>query len=502
MGFLRHLLGIFAAIVLCAFGATAAPALPSFSIHQTAPTMDAGQAEAARQAFEQDRAALVGAALGYITSGGNAVNVNQGSAIARSAVTYNRQLHIREAELIERYADDFAEESCRTTNVCLSRDEAIVILTAAALARVDGAFRDGAIADGVTPYLPQDYADAFLDGLGAGETIEGTDQTLFAATEEQFRNHQLNAGTLLDVRRYYDLASLYGSHGQRGYNDAFTVALASLEGQIVTYDSPEDMAILQAQLRELPTAELQGIAAQIAISGEGYGVVLAAGTLLTDLSGQITNTEMADLVAQNAVDATELGVAMMQEIADKYGRGEPLTDDERWLLTVAVGGGMAATGGRPALNWLRTVQLPRFQRLVATNTAGIPEGSREIQSVGAAVNAPPGFKVYQAPNGQRYFESPGGLVYGPGSQHGDRLTHVLDHTQPNPNKTTHTVFNESGDRALALVDEAWTTRGIPVPGDPGAYVVPMGRVVGTAGETNIRVIVKPGTSEIISAYPQ
>lgn len=171
---------------------------------------------------------------------------------------------------------------------------------------------------------------------------------------------------MLDVRRYYDLASLYGSHGQRGYNDAFTVALASLEGQIVTYDSPEDMAMLQTQLREMPTAELQGIAAQIAISGEGYGVVLAAGALLTDLSGQITNTEMADLVAQNAVDATELGVAMMQEIADKYGRGEPLTEDERWLLAVAVGGGMAATGGRHALNWLRTVQLPRFQRLTLT----------------------------------------------------------------------------------------------------------------------------------------
>ena len=74
------------------------------------PTMTAEQQHAARLAFEQDRGAIVGAALGYITSGGNAVNVNQGSSIARSAVADNRQLHIREAELIERYADEFAAE--------------------------------------------------------------------------------------------------------------------------------------------------------------------------------------------------------------------------------------------------------------------------------------------------------------------------------------------------------------------------------------------------------
>jgi hypothetical protein len=40
-----------------------------------------------------------------------------------------------------------------------------------------------------------------------------------------------------------------------------------------------------------------------------------------------------------------------------------------------------------------------------------------------------------------------------------------------------------------------------LPNDPGAYVVSMGRTIGTAGETNIKIIVRPGTNQIITAYP-
>ncbi len=63
------------------------------------------------------------------------------------------------------------------------------------------------------------------------------------------------------------------------------------------------------------------------------------------------------------------------------------------------------------------------------------------------------------------------------------------------------MFNVSRNKVLALVDEAWAARGMSEPGDPGAFVVRMGREVGTAGETAIRIIVKPGTWEIITAYP-
>lgn len=101
----------------------------------------------------------------------------------------------------------------------------------------------------------------------------------------------------------------------------------------------------------------------------------------------------------------------------------------------------------------------------------------------------------------RTWTTPAGLDYGPGSVHGNRVKHVLDHAVPNPNKTTHSVFNVDRKEVLGLVDEAWLARSKPLPNDPGAYVVPMGRTVGTAGETNIKIIVRPGTTKIITAYP-
>ncbi|MFB5205960.1 hemagglutinin repeat-containing protein [Stenotrophomonas sp. 3diitr2024] len=101
----------------------------------------------------------------------------------------------------------------------------------------------------------------------------------------------------------------------------------------------------------------------------------------------------------------------------------------------------------------------------------------------------------------RTWSSPGGLDYGMGSIHGNRIKHILAHTVPNPAKVTHSVFVEDRSKLISLIDEAWRMKGAAVPGDPGAFIVPMGRVIGTAGEKNIRIIVKPGTNKIISAYP-
>ncbi|MDH7793820.1 hemagglutinin repeat-containing protein [Ochrobactrum sp. AN78] len=132
----------------------------------------------------------------------------------------------------------------------------------------------------------------------------------------------------------------------------------------------------------------------------------------------------------------------------------------------------------------------------------VPENWVPVSGVGAQINAPTGFIPYRTPTGDLVYVSPGGLVYGQGSVDVRRIDHVLAHTVSNPNKATHTVFNVQGNDALTLIDEAWLKKGTPVPGDPGAYVVPMGRTVGTKGENSIRVIVKPGTKEIITAYPQ
>jgi hypothetical protein len=63
------------------------------------------------------------------------------------------------------------------------------------------------------------------------------------------------------------------------------------------------------------------------------------------------------------------------------------------------------------------------------------------------------------------------------------------------------VFNVGRNKVVGLVDEAWGMRGSPLANDPGAYVVPMGRTVGTAGENAVKIIVRPGTNEIITSYP-
>jgi hypothetical protein len=64
------------------------------------------------------------------------------------------------------------------------------------------------------------------------------------------------------------------------------------------------------------------------------------------------------------------------------------------------------------------------------------------------------------------------------------------------------VFNVQGDDALNLVDEAWARRGVPDPTEPYAFVVDMGRPIGTNGETNIRIVtMTPGGSAVRTAYP-
>ncbi|GAA4830248.1 hypothetical protein GCM10023235_78680 [Kitasatospora terrestris] len=99
-------------------------------------------------------------------------------------------------------------------------------------------------------------------------------------------------------------------------------------------------------------------------------------------------------------------------------------------------------------------------------------------------------------------QTPAGLIYGPmngGEKH--RIFHLGAHTaEPVKNKSNHSIFSGNAS-PLELVDEAWTRRGAAEPGDPGAYVVNMGRVVGSDGQMSIRIIVKPGTTEVITAYP-
>lgn len=115
-------------------------------------------------------------------------------------------------------------------------------------------------------------------------------------------------------------------------------------------------------------------------------------------------------------------------------------------------------------------------------------------------------------NQKRWRSKAGVLEYDLGSQEGHRIAHVLSHTQAGYKNSPHSVFSlTSREKMFDVLDEGWSKpstsrlQGLDANGNPdsGAWVVEMGRQVGTqASETKIRYIIKSGTAgDIITAYP-
>ncbi len=101
--------------------------------------------------------------------------------------------------------------------------------------------------------------------------------------------------------------------------------------------------------------------------------------------------------------------------------------------------------------------------------------------------------------GNNTWQSNGGLIYGNDKTHGNKVQHVLAHTVPDTNKKQkHIVFNVDRSELIGVVDEAWS-KGVVDSKDSAAYVANMGRVIGTNGETKVRVVVLPN-GRILSAY--
>jgi len=104
----------------------------------------------------------------------------------------------------------------------------------------------------------------------------------------------------------------------------------------------------------------------------------------------------------------------------------------------------------------------------------------------------------------RSWRSTGGLVYGQGAAQGNRVLHVLEHLTPDPLKPLHTLFNVPRNQIIGLLDEAWAARqgaGVLQANGNRVFDIPMGRVVGAGGETSIRIIVRDGTTNVITAFP-
>lgn len=119
------------------------------------------------------------------------------------------------------------------------------------------------------------------------------------------------------------------------------------------------------------------------------------------------------------------------------------------------------------------------------------------------IGNPAGKLAYNA--AAKSWTSPGGLVYGQGSAQGNRLLHVLEHTVPNPAKPVHSVFNVNRNQVVGLVDEAWAARsgpGVLQANGNRVWTVDLGRQVGTSGQTGVQIVVRDGTTEVITAFPK
>ena len=124
-------------------------------------------------------------------------------------------------------------------------------------------------------------------------------------------------------------------------------------------------------------------------------------------------------------------------------------------------------------------------------------------SIAAKGGNPAGKLIYDSAN--RTWSSPGGLVYGQGSAQGNRVLHVLDHTVPNPTKPVHSVFDVPRNQVIGLIDEAFASRtgpGVLQNNGNRSWIIDLGRQTGTGGQTGVQIIVRDGTSEIITAYPK
>lgn len=103
---------------------------------------------------------------------------------------------------------------------------------------------------------------------------------------------------------------------------------------------------------------------------------------------------------------------------------------------------------------------------------------------------------------QGKWKSEGGIIYSTMSkEQGHRLSHVLDHTVPNLQKSTHTVFSCTRSEILSLIDDGFK-KAKQHPRDFPRFEVDMSpRVIGTGGETKMRIVIDPNTKEITTAYP-
>jgi len=140
-------------------------------------------------------------------------------------------------------------------------------------------------------------------------------------------------------------------------------------------------------------------------------------------------------------------------------------------------------------------------KVVKRGKEAVEAGTKAVKT---ADKLPAGKLRYLAPNTWR---SGGGLIYGPSKSDRNRVRHVLRHAERDYVREAkglpHSVFLGSRSDVLPTLDAGWARRGAPTKVGPTrtTYDIDMGRSVGTLGEQRVRIVVKNGTSEIITGHP-
>ncbi len=357
---------------------------------------------------------------------------------------------------------------------------------------------------------------AVIDSIGSSSWRNLSPEDLGKSDAENIAaTGQTMADALADIRS-----------AEREIRDAYDALSAELNAGGMSSEARESKESELKQLRSqlMVAAQASNMACigfdQLLVSGTSKGVdrfVTETASQLADLAWDVTSSPFSEKSRQDLLNradaiATLLGNPRLAvdyfqdayaqaDVLEKMGR---INDAEEIrakttleLISVVYGGAGAVKAA------IGTV--PKIAELLKVVAKTVPEGWRPVSGVGAQVNTPRGFTSYATPDGQIVHVSPGGLQYGSDQKFGNRVDHVLDHTAPNPSKPVHSVFNVQGDAALDLVDQAWTNRtgsGMLQANGNRTWIVDFGRPVGTNGQTSVQIVVKDGTSEIVTAFPK
>ncbi len=205
---------------------------------------------------------------------------------------------------------------------------------------------------------------------------------------------------------------------------------------------------------------------------------------------------------------------MIEELGDTWNEFQNMSNAEKrdviQQVTAQIGAGVVIGGGvtkgvtgiaKDVKSCIKNVVEKR--KVIAERLAD-ERGSIGLPPKGAAKGVGRLTVVKDSAGNVVGWKSKAGLFYknsDPSPLFDNKVEHILPHTDPSSGKS---VFKGSKSDAFDLIDNAWskadsskyyTNKGNWV------YEINMNDVVGTNNETFIRIVVEPGTSNVVSSYP-